>query len=96
MTGGLASDVSLYLAATQHSCVNIRCRILLRTAQVSFVTTLGTDYCGLWPRCLRYEEFCVDMRETLRALTLPSAGRAFPLLLSDESLRAQQDDTMFF
>ncbi len=96
MTGGLASDVSLYLAATHHSYVNIRCRILLQTAQVIFVTTSGTDYCGLCPRCVRYEECCVDMRETLRALSLPPAGRAFHLLLSDQSLRAQQDDIMFF
>ena len=69
---------------------------LMHTAQVSFVTTLGTDYCGLCPRCLRYEECCVDMHETLRALRLPSAGRAFRLLLSDQRLRAQQDDTIFF
>ena len=54
----------------------------MHTAQVSFVTTLGTDYCGLSPRCLRYEECCVDMRETLKALLLPSPWRVFRLLLS--------------
>ena len=96
MTGGLTSNVSLYLAATHHSCVKVRCRILLHTAQFSFETTLRIDYCGLSPRCLRYEECCVDMHETLRALSLPPAGRAFILLFSDQSLRAQQDDTMFF
>ena len=76
--------------------MEVKCRIPLQTAQVSFVTTLGTDYCGLSRRYLRYEECCVDMRETLRALSLPSAGQAFRLLMSDQSLRAQQDDTMFF
>ena len=57
-----------------------------------------TAYRLLWslPEVSQIRRVCVDMRETLRALSLPPAGRAFHLLLSDQSLRAQQDDIMFF